>query len=65
MYSYYIIEENEFRLMNSLGILLIIYFWFIINNSKNKNSVTNVSGIISFFFSKLPKILVKIRNEFK
>lgn len=49
-YSYCIIEENAFRLMNSLGILLIIYFWFSINNSKNKNSDTNVSGIISFFF---------------
>lgn len=62
--SVYTYEENAFRLMDSLAILLIIYFWFIINNSKNKNSDTNVSGIISFFF-KLSKILVKIRKESK
>lgn len=51
--SVYTYEENAFRLMNSLGILLIIYFWFIINNSKNKNLDTNVSGIISFLFCKI------------
>lgn len=53
--SVYTYEEKAFHLRNSLAILLIIYFWFIINNSKNKNSDTNVSGIISFFF-KLSKI---------
>lgn len=61
MYSYCIIEENAFRLMNSLGILLIIYFWFIIDNSKNKNWDTNVSRIISFFFlQNYRKFLLKL-----